>query len=103
MKFSRLISTTSMSDRCASVLSKYIAAWRPANPPPTITILPVIFLVPNLTKPKSLPYLNTCLLRSYSASVFHHSLLLPSTAEGLVKLNQRQPLVELGLHQVEFR
>ena len=60
--------------------------------------------VPNLTlNQKSLSYLSTCLLRQYSASVFHQSLLLPSTAEGLVKLHERQTLVELGLHQVEFR
>src|ERR1700756_5600010 len=99
MKFSRLISTTSMAHRCASTLSKCIAAWTPANPPPTITILRVIsqsLISPNQ---KSLPYLSTCLLRPYSASVFHQSLLLPSAAEGLVKLHESQTLIQLGLHQ----
>lgn len=32
-----------------------------------------------------------------------YKLLLPATTESLVKLNERQPLVELGLHQVELR
>jgi hypothetical protein len=31
------------------------------------------------------------------------SLLLPPASQRLVKLNERQTLVELGLHQVEFR
>ena len=31
------------------------------------------------------------------------TLLLPATAEGLVKLDESQTLVELGLHEVEFR
>jgi hypothetical protein len=31
------------------------------------------------------------------------SLLLPSAAESLVKLHQRQTLAELGLHQIKFR
>src|SRR4029077_18021462 len=103
MKFSRLISTTSMSDRCASALSKCIAAWTPANPPPTITILPVISQSRISLRQKNLPYLSACLLRPCSARVFHQSLLLPSTTEGLVKLNERQTLVQLGFDQVEFR
>ena len=31
------------------------------------------------------------------------SLLLPSASQRLIKLHERQPLVELGLHQVQFR
>lgn len=31
------------------------------------------------------------------------ALLLPSTAEGLIKLNERQTLVQLSLYQVKFR
>jgi len=31
------------------------------------------------------------------------NLLLPPASQCLIKLNQRQALVELGLHQVEFR
>jgi hypothetical protein len=30
-------------------------------------------------------------------------LLLPAPTKSLVKLNECQPLVQLGLHQVEFR
>src|SRR6266566_2868656 len=45
MKFSRLISVTSTSARRASVLSRYIAALSPANPPPKITML-VFFIRP---------------------------------------------------------
>jgi hypothetical protein len=30
----------------------------------------------------------------------HSSLLLPPTAQRLIKLNERQMLIELGLHQV---
>jgi hypothetical protein len=30
-------------------------------------------------------------------------LLLPAPTKSLVKLNERQPLVQLGLYQVEFR
>jgi hypothetical protein len=71
MKFSRLISPTSMSDRCASALSKCIAAWMPANPPPMITILPLISQSLISLSQKSLPYLSTCLLRPYSARLFH--------------------------------
>src|SRR5437899_12301202 len=39
MKFSRLTSVTSMSLRRASLLSRYLAAYNPANPPPAITTL----------------------------------------------------------------
>jgi hypothetical protein len=39
----------------------------------------------------------------FSLNIFIFPLLLPSTAEGLVNLNERQTLVQLGLHQVEFR
>jgi hypothetical protein len=38
-------------------------------------------------------HLNICVL----------PLLLPPASQGLVKLNERQTLVQLGLHQVEFR
>src|SRR4029453_13731120 len=39
MKFSRLIKVTSISGRFARTLSRYLAAYRPAKPPPAITIL----------------------------------------------------------------
>src|SRR6266550_8345282 len=45
MKFSRLISVTSASALRASVLSRYIAALSPANPPPKIRTL-VFFIRP---------------------------------------------------------
>src|ERR1700730_6299057 len=37
------------------------------------------------------------------SDTFVPPLLLPPSAQRLVKLNERQTLVELGLHQVEFR
>jgi hypothetical protein len=36
-------------------------------------------------------------------NIFVLPLLLPPASQRLVKLNERQTLVELGLHQVEFR
>jgi hypothetical protein len=33
-------------------------------------------------------------------NIFTFPLLLPATANGLVKLHERQSLVELGLHQI---
>jgi hypothetical protein len=39
----------------------------------------------------------------FSLNIFILPLLLPASAKGLVKLHERQTLVQLGLHQVEFR
>ena len=69
----RLISTTSASPRRATVLSRYIAAWRPAKPPPAITILIFISIVTALSGYNPLQSDSSSwrqmLLNSYSGSL----------------------------------
>src|SRR6476619_3635934 len=72
MKFSRLISVTSTSARRASRLSKCIAAYSPANPPPAMTIL-VVFI--------PLPRIVTRSVRSMFYRGLHHSVFFPSFSQ----------------------
>src|SRR5437762_13127853 len=73
IKFSRLISVTSTSSRRASVLSRYIAALSPANPPPAMTTL-VFFILRPLDWFSPLCCFRGSQKQTYGFLLFSHSI-----------------------------